>query len=83
MPCGEEAAGFVECCADEAAVDDSGRGLVALRERERRLVAFDPLLGWTREVDAVRIFLPAPPTSRVMMRRYLLYLRPPRSKCAL
>jgi hypothetical protein len=83
VPGGEEAARFVERSSDEAAVDDPGRGLVALAERERRLVALDPFLGRAREVDAVRVFLPAPPARRVVVRGDDLYRRPPRSKWAL
>lgn len=82
VPGGEQAAGLVERCPDEPAVDDSRPGLVALAEAEGRFVAFDPLLGRPREVDAVRVLLPATPTGGVMVRRDV-YLRPPRSKWAL
>jgi hypothetical protein len=60
VPGREEAAGLVERGADDPAVDDPRRGLVALREREGRLVALDSLRGWERKVDAIGI-VPAPP----------------------
>jgi len=44
VPGAEEAARLVQGCTDEAAVHDSGRGLMALAEREGRLVAVDALL---------------------------------------
>ena len=82
VPGGEEAAGLVQCGTDESTVDDSGPSLVALAERERRLVALDPLRGGSGKMDPVRVFLPATPARGVMVRRDL-YLRPPRSKWAL
>jgi hypothetical protein len=82
VPGGEEAAGFVERSSDEAAVDDPGCGLVALAERERRLVALDPLLAGDRKMNALGV-VPAPPTEGVVVRRDARYRNPPRSKCAL
>jgi hypothetical protein len=83
VPGGEEAARFVEGGAHEAAVDDSRPGLMALPEREGRLVALDSLLGRKRKVDALWV-VSASPARGIMMRRYAaLYLSPPRSKCAL
>jgi hypothetical protein len=81
VPGGEEPARLVQGRTDEAAVDDSGPALVALAEEEGRLVALTPLLGRKREMDAVRI-VAAPPTRRIVVRRYALYRRPPRSKWA-
>jgi hypothetical protein len=82
VPRREEAACLVERGADEPAVDDSRSGLVRFSEGKPRLVALDPLFRRPREVDAVRVLLPATPTGAVMVRRDV-YLRPPRSKCAL
>jgi hypothetical protein len=82
MPGREEAAGFVERGADETSMDDPGRSLVAFVEGEGRLVALDPLLGRRREVEPIRIVATTPATG-VMVGRYALYRRPPRSKCAL
>ena len=82
VPRGEEAAGFIQRGADEASVDDSRRGLMALAEGERRLVAVDSLLRGEREVDAVRVVATAP-TRRVVVRRDSAQRRPPRSKWAL
>jgi len=82
VPRGEEAAGLIQRGADEASVDDSRRGLVALAEGERRLVAVDSLLRGEKEVDAVRVVATAP-TRRVVVRRDSAQRRPPRSKCAL
>jgi hypothetical protein len=82
VPGGEEAAGFVQRGADDPAVDDPRRGLASFGERERRLVALDPLRARKRKMDAVRI-VPATPARLVVMRRNALYRKPPRSKCAL
>jgi hypothetical protein len=82
VPGGEEAAGLVERCPDEAAVCDSRRGLVALAERKGRLVALDPFVGRSREVDAVRV-VAASPARGIVVRRKAVQRRPPRSKCAL
>lgn len=82
VPCGEEPAGLVQRGADEAPVDDSRPGLVALAEGEGRLVAVDSLLSREREVDAVRVVATAP-TRRVVVRRDSAQRRPPRSKWAL
>ena len=82
VPRGEEPARLVQSSADESAVDDPGRGLVALAERKRRLVVVDALLGREGEVDAVRV-VAATPTRRVVVRRNAVQRRPPRSKWAL
>jgi hypothetical protein len=82
VPCRKEAACLVERRADEPAVDDSRAGLVRFPEGKRRLVALDPLFRRPGEMDAVRVLLPATPAGGVMVRRDV-YLRPPRSKCAL
>ncbi len=82
VPRGEEAAGLVQSGADEASVDDSRPGLMALAEGERRLVAVDSLLSGEGEVDAVRVVATAP-TRRVVVRRDSAQRRPPRSKWAL
>jgi hypothetical protein len=80
VPGSEQAAGLVERCADQPAVDDPGPGLVALPEGETRLVALDPLLGREREVDPLRI-VAAPPARGIVVRRNV-YRSPPRSRCA-
>ena len=82
VPGRQEPAGLVESSADEPAVHDSGPGLMTRAEGEGRFVAVDPLLRRPREVDAVRVLLPATPACGVMVRRDL-YRRPPRSKWAL
>jgi hypothetical protein len=82
VPRGEEPARLVQRRADEPAVDDPGRGLVALAERERRLVAVGSFLARQGEVDAVRV-VAATPTRMVVVRRYAVQRRPPRSKWAL
>lgn len=71
VPGGEEAAGLVERGANEAAVDDSRPGLMALPEREGRLVALDAFLGRKRKVDALRV-VSAPPARSIVVRRYAL-----------
>ena len=81
VPGREQAARLVERGADEPAVDDSGARLVALAEREGRLVALDPFLRRERQVEAARILFPATPARGVMVGRDL-YRSPPRSKCA-
>jgi hypothetical protein len=81
MPRREEATGLVERGADEASMRDPGRGLVALGEREGRLVPLDSLLVRPRKVDSVRI-VAAAPARRIVM-GWDLYRSPPRSKCAL
>ena len=83
VPGGEEATRLVQRRANEAAVDDSRPGLVALPEGEGRLVALDSLLRRTRKVDALRV-VSAPPARSIVVGRYsAFYRRPPRSKCAL
>jgi hypothetical protein len=82
VPRREKPAGFVEGGADEAAVRDPRRGLVAFAEREGGFVAVDSLLGGKGKVKPVRIVTTSP-TGRVVVRREPLYRRPPRSKCAL
>ena len=82
VPRGEEPARLVQRSADEASMDDSRRGLVALAEGERRLVALDSFSRRAGEVDAVRVVATAP-TRRVVVRRNSAQRRPPRSKCAL
>jgi hypothetical protein len=82
VPRREKAAGLVQSGSDEPAMDDSRTGLVALAEGESRLVPLDAFRRREREVDAVRVLLPATPARGVMVRRNV-YRRPPRSKCAL
>ena len=82
VPRGEKAAGLVQGGSDETAVDDSRTGLVALAESERRLVALDAYFDRAGKMDPLRVFA-APPTRRIVVRRYPIYRRPPRSKCAL
>ena len=79
VPGDEQAAGLVECRADEPAVCDARRGLVALAEGEGRLVTLDPFLRRSRKVDAVRV-VAASPARGVVVRRYSVQRRPPRSK---
>ena len=55
--------------------------LVALVERERRLIAVGPLLLRVRKMKSDRV-VAAPKTGRVVVRRDLQRM-PPRSKCAL
>jgi hypothetical protein len=83
VPGGEEAASLVERGANQAAVDDSRPGLVALPKGEGRLVALDSLLRRKRKMDAFRIVSAAPARSIVVGRNAAFYRRPPRSKCAL
>jgi hypothetical protein len=80
VPRGEEAAGFVQSRADKPAVDDPRPGLMPLAERERRVVAVDPLLCGQGEVKSVRV-VAAAPTRRIVV-GWDVYRRPPRSKCA-
>ena len=82
VPGGEKAAGLVQRGADEPSVDDSRPGLVSLAEGEGGLVALDAFLGRAGKVDPLRV-VAAPPTHRIVVRRYPVYRRPPRSKCAL
>lgn len=63
-------------------MDDPRPGLMALAKGERCLIAVYPLLGWEREVDAVRVVATSP-TRWVVVRRNSAQRRPPRSKCAL
>jgi hypothetical protein len=62
-------------------VRESGAALVALVERERRLVGVGALLGRLREPEADRV-VAAAEAGRVVVRRDLQRI-PPRSKCAL
>jgi hypothetical protein len=64
-------------------VDYAGTGLVPLAEREARLVALEAFPLGFRQVDALRILVPATPASGVVVGRNPRYRRPPRSKCAL
>jgi hypothetical protein len=82
VPGGEKAAGLVQGGADEPPVDDSRTGLVSLAEGEGSLVALDAFFGRAGKVDPLRV-VAAPPTRRIVVRRYPVYRRPPRSKCAL
>ena len=82
VPRGEQPAGLVQGGSDETAVDDSRTSLVALAEREGRLVALDAFFDGAGKMDPLRVFA-APPTRRIVVRRYPVYRRPPRSKCAL
>jgi hypothetical protein len=82
VPRGEKPAGLVQGGSDETAVDDSRTGLVALAEGEGRLVALDAFFDRAGKMDPLRVFA-APPTRRIVVRRYPVYRRPPRSKCAL
>jgi hypothetical protein len=82
VPGREQAAGLVERRADETAVDEAGRGLMLLAEREGGVVRPDALIGRERQVDPGRV-VTAPPTRGVVMRRDSLQRNPPRSKCAL
>jgi hypothetical protein len=82
VPCGEQSAGLVQRRADEPSVDDPGRRLVALAEREVGLVALDALIGRQGEVDAVRV-ISTPPARLVVVGQNPLYRSPPRSKWAL
>ena len=82
VPGRQKAAGLVQRGADEPPVDDSRPGLVSLAEGERGLVALDAYFGRAGKVDALRV-VAAPPTRRIVVRRYPVYRRPPRSKCAL
>jgi hypothetical protein len=82
VPGGEEPARLVQRGRDEAAVDESGAGLVALVEAEVRLVSLGLLLGREREVDPCRV-VAATPAGGVVVRRDPAQRNPPCWKCAL
>jgi hypothetical protein len=82
VPGGQQAAGLVQRGADEPPVDDSWPGLVPLAEGEGGFVALDAFFGRAGKVDPLRV-VAASPTRRIVVRRYPVYRRPPRSKCAL
>ena len=81
VPGRKEAAGLVDQCRDEPSVHETGAALVALVEREGRLVAVGSLGLRLREVEADRI-VAAAEAGGVVVRRDLQRM-PPRSKCAL
>jgi hypothetical protein len=82
VPRGEKAAGLVQGGSDDTAMDDPRTGLVALAKSEGRLVALDAFFDRAGKMDPLRVFA-APPTRRIVVRRYPVYRSPPRSKCAL
>jgi len=81
VPGRKEAAGLVDQCRDEPSVHETGAALVALVEREGRLVPVGSLGLRLREVEADRI-VAAAKAGGVVVRRDLQRM-PPRSKCAL
>ena len=81
VPGGREPAGLVDQRRDHPAVHEPGPALVALVERERRLVAVGALRLGLRKVEADRI-VSAPEARGIVVRRDLQRM-PPRSKCAL
>jgi hypothetical protein len=81
VPGRDQAARLVEQGGDEAAVDEARRALVALVERESRLVAVGALPVGLRQVEADRV-VTAAEAGRLVVGRDL-QRRPPRSKCAL
>jgi hypothetical protein len=81
VPGDEQAADLVEERRDETAVDEPRTALVALVERERRLVAVRALPFGLGEVEADRV-VAAAETGRVVV-WWDVQRRPPRSKCAL
>ena len=81
VPGRKEAACFVDQRRDEPTVHETGTALVALVEREGRLVPVGSLGLRLREVEADRI-VAAAKAGGVVVRRDLQRM-PPRSKCAL
>ena len=81
VPGGDEPARLVDQRRDHAPVRQAGPALVALVERERRLIAVCALLlrVWKMKSDRV---VAAPEAGGVVVRRDLQRM-PPRSKCAL
>lgn len=78
VPGDEQAAHLVEEGSDQAAVDEPRPALVALVERERRLVSLGALLLGLGKVEADRV-VPAAEAGGVVVWRDL-QRRPPRSK---
>ena len=83
VPRRQQPAGLVQRGSDEPAVDDPRPRLMALAEREARLVSLDPLVLRPRQMEAVRILVAAAPALGIVVRRNLRYRKPPRSRCAL
>jgi hypothetical protein len=81
VPGDEQAADLVEERRDEAAVDEARPALVALVEREPRLVPVGAFLLGLGKVEADRV-VAAAEAGRVVVWRDV-QRRPPRSKCAL
>ena len=81
VPSCEEAADLVEQGGDHAAVREPGAALVALVERELRLVAVGARLRRLRQMEADWV-VAAAEAGRVVVRRDPQRM-PPRSKCAL
>ena len=82
VPGGEQPAGLVERGGDEAAVDESGSGLVVLVEAEACFVSLDALLRGERKADPGRM-VSAAPALGIVVRRDPAQRKPPCWKCAL